>query len=314
MAMSLRLLKVDSAYEPKWIHWVSPENSESTSDREGMEKQQQWRDSDSDIVYFFLLAAAAAARKTGLTYKLYVDELDRVLSSLRPDWAGLYYESYEEDTRTDWNTNMLCLAVAHGMDVYIKEEFKRNRAKILERNQRPLLCYFLDRSILFDFPSLEILESLLSNGVDPNGQFQKSNSWTLVFKNGIGSYYPEVFVPVIQRLLEYGANPTHRVYLDSFDIHTQRIFPQTLVYTTAFHVTLVCLQHRDSEEQLEMIRLLLRHCKDFDAADSDGTTILAWADVLDKEDQDPGYALLGEMVRQEITAIRERQRVHALWK
>ena len=312
MAMSLRLLKVDQAYEPNWINWVSPENSESTSERERMEKQE---DHESDIVDYFLCAAAAAARKIGSSYKLYIDELDRVLSSRRSgDWASLYYRSYEVDTRTDWNTNLLCLAFAHGMDVYIEEEFKRNKAKILDRNQRPLLCYFLDKSILFDFPSLEILESLLSNGVDPNGQFQKSNSWTLVLKDGADFDYPEIIVPVIQRLLEYGANPTHRVYLDSFDIGTKRIFSQTLVYTTAFHVVLFYLQHWDSEEQLELIRLLSRHCKDFDAADSDGTTILAWADMLDKKDRDPGYALLGELVRKEITAIRQRQRVHALWK
>ena len=308
MAMSLRLLKVDLAYEPKWIKWVSLENRESTSDVERMEKE--W-DSDNgpetDIVYLFLFAAAAAARKSGSSYKLYIDELDRVLSSRRPDhWAGLYYRTYKSETRTNWKTNLLCLAVAHGMDIYIEEEFKRNSEKLLDRNQRPLMCYFLDYSIVNISNTPKILETLLSNGADPNEQFQETTPWTLAVRLmsivSIGASFP--WLP---RLLEHGANPTHRLYLDSFKMYDGNdTFPQTLVYTTTFHVILSKIRWWDATEPPLIIPHLLRHCKDLDAADSDGTTISAWADQTDTD--------LGQYVRGEIAAIRERQRVHALWR
>ena len=328
MAMSLRLLKVDLAYEPKWINWVSPENSESTSDEEREEKDTARLPEISDIVHCFLHAAAAAARKTGSPHKLYIDELDRVLSSRRrDDWAGLYYRYYELRTREDWNTNLLCLAVAHGMDLYIKEEFKRNREKILSRNQRPLMCYIFDFGIIdspstrtFDSsPAPKVLETLLGNGADPNEQFQETTPWAEIVT--YGDYFDLYLLLWLQRLLEHGANPIHRVYRSS--IQDNNVFPQTLVYTTTFHLILSSFHWWDIQEQLEMIRLLLRHCKDFDAADSDGTTISAWADVQDERRKGErrkreskgrvGNAILGETVRQEIAAIRQRQRVHALW-
>ena len=318
MAMSLRLLKVDPAYEPEWINWVSPENRESTSDVEKREKENAIDNGGSDIVFYFLFAAAAAARKIGSSFKIYIDETDRVLSSRRPDgWVGLYYRAYEDETRTDWNTNLLCLAVAHGMDVYIEEEFKRNKAKILDRNQRPLMCYLCDQSILYGKDNSEILETLLSNGADPNERFQETTPWMLTAR-GMTWTPPLVYSSMYQRLMEHGANPTQRVDLRSFDLRGEHkeTFPQTLVYTTTFHLILSSIYLWDIEEQLETIRLLLRYCKDFDAADSDGTNISEWADVEYERSKIYGYprhARLGEMVRQEIAAMRERQRVHALW-
>ena len=333
MAMSLRLLKVDLDYKPKWINWVSPENRESTSDLEIEEKHDCFSIRVSDIVCFFLIAAAAAARKTGLTYKLYIDELDRFLSCRRPDgWAGLYYRYYEQSTGEDWNTNLLCLAFAHRMDIYIEEEFKRNRERILDRNQRPLMCYVFDDSIFHGTPSPKMLKTLLNNnGADPNEQFQDFTPWTQavwrianLFEDHYvyGEDYDDSIL-IFQILLQHGANPTQRVYLNnsysdsSVSWPAERFSSQTLVYTTTFHVILSISHWWHTAKQLESIQLLLRYTKDFDAADSDGTTISAWADVVDernKEDRDPEDALLGVMVRQAITAIRERQRVHALWK
>ena len=314
MAMSLRLLKVDLAYEPEWFDWERMEV-------ERWEHDTSW---ESDIVYLFLFAAATAARNTGSTYKPYIDELDRVLSSLHPDWGDLYYESYELKTCTDWNTNMLCLAVAHGMDVYLEEMFKSKRAKILDRNRRPLMCYLFDDAHIFWSFSPKLLETLLNNGADPNEQFQEITPWTLAVRKQYdlqGIYGPQYidYILIFQTMLEHGANPTQRYYLISSKktVAEEEFFPKTLVYTTTFHVMLSNCYWWDTEEQLDTIRLLLRYCKDFDAADSDGTTISEWADVLDerhKEDRDPEDALLGEMVRREITARRQRQRVHALWK
>ena len=324
MAMSLRLLKVDLAYEPGWINWVSPENRESTSDVEKREKEDAVAYEAPDIVHYFLIAAAAAAWETGSSFKIYIDELDRVLSSRRPDgWAGLYYRSHESNTREDWNTDLLCLALAHGMDIYIEEEFKRIREKILDRNQRPLMCYLFDESIFPDVASPELLKPLLNNGADPNEQFQGFTPWTWAINqqyhlnNIYGERYGD-YIPIFQTLLEHGANPTQHVYLNSsVTWAAYDFFPQTLVYTTTFHVILSISYESHIAKHLELIQLLLRYCKDFDAADSDGTTISAWADLQDERNKNEGFpesGLLGDTVRQEIAAIRQRQRVHALWK
>ena len=341
MGMSLRLLKVDLAYEPKWINWVSPENCETNSDIERMEVDEEdeededevWEEEDeededdyeksfrsdesfrSEIVYFFLFAAAAAARNTGFSYRPYIDELDRVLSSLRPDWAGLYYRSYEENTRTDWNTDLHCLAVAHELGVYLEEEFKRERARIVDSNRRPLLCYLFDLSIMW-VPSPEFLQTLIKYGADPNEQFQEITPWTWAVKRDfeICEKYgaPDITcVEMFAILLEHGANPICRVYRRSMRDNT--VFPQTLVCTTTFHIILSAFLDRDPGGQVDMIELLLLYCEDFDAADSDGITISACADLQDGRPLRCGYTReerLGEMVRDEITAMRQRQRIH----
>ena len=326
MGMFLRLLKIDPFYEDAWINWVSPENRKSTSDAERREKDAASEIGNRDLVRCFLLASAAAARKSGFPYKLYINELDRVFSSRRPDgWAGLYYRCHVSGTREDWNTNVLCLAFAYRMDIYIEEEFKRNREGILGRDQRPLMCYIFDGTVIDSTatsnsdcsPAPKILETLLRNGADPNELFQEATPWTLALGNGTLFSCNIKDLHMIQRLLEHGANPTHHVYLDSTDMFDDNDnFPQTPVYTTTFHMILSYIRDVwwDIEDQLEIIRLLLRYCQDFDAENSDGTTISAWADVLDerhtKKNRTGG--MLGKLVREEIAAIK-RQQVHALW-
>ena len=208
------------------------------------------------------------------------------------------------------------------MGVYLEESFTKERAKILDSNRRPLLCYYLDQKIVW-LPSPEFLQTLINYGADLNEQFQEITPWTWAVKreydlcDKYGALYNDC-ESMFQKMLEHGANPDQRVYLDSSEYYYHRhTFPQTQVYTTTFHVILSIFYRHDTTYRLELLRLLLRYCKDFDAADSDGTTISAWAKVENerlKEARDPGDAVLGEMVIQEIAAMRERQRVHALWK
>lgn len=67
---------------------------------------------DADIVYLLVFAIAAAARSTGFSCRLYIEELDRVLSYMCHDWASKYYQSLVEDTRAERKTNLLSLAIA----------------------------------------------------------------------------------------------------------------------------------------------------------------------------------------------------------
>lgn len=225
------------------------------------------------------------AQNTGSSYRPYIDELDRVLSSLRPDWAGLYYQSYEENkTRMDWNTNLLCLAVAHEMGVCLGEVIINERAKILDSNRRPLLCYYFDQYIVW-LPSPLFLQTLIDYGADLNERFQEFTPWTWAVKrqydkcDRFGAEDSDS-VEMFRTMLEHGVNPVQRVYLDGFKYcyHRNSHLPQTLVYTTTFHLVFSFFR-QEPPYRLELVRFFLSYCKDFDAAGSDGTTILAWAQV-----------------------------------
>ena len=170
MAMALRLLKGDSDYRPKWTSWLSPEDNDETSVTESEEKHFS-TDDRADIVCFFFSAAEVAQKSDGFSCKPYIDELDRVLSHLRKNWAANYYRTLEEESHTDWNTDVLSLAVVHHIDLYLEEELKINGRSLLHRSQRPLLCYACDH-FGFDFSrGTEMVDLLLRNGAGPNEQF-----------------------------------------------------------------------------------------------------------------------------------------------
>lgn len=322
MAMSLRLLKADPDYMPNWIDWVSPENAESTSLDEREEKDHYIYDGgDADIVYFFFHAAAAASRSTGSSCQPYIDELDRILSHLHQNWAAMYYRSLIDETRSNWNTDVLSLAILHRIDLYVEEAFKANGRALFFRVQRPLLFYAFDFGGVYFNPNIGVVDLLLSYGADPNEyfessspwatdpseQFQSGTPWVLAVRNGLTEFCRDFLLLWIQRLLKYGADPTQRAMRESFDDWKNDLrvhVPETLQYTTTFHVLLSCLGFPDDQEQKDIITLFLDHCKDFDAVDSDGTTISSWADQIDKR--------LGSFVREEIAARTTRKRAHAL--
>ncbi len=318
MAMALRLLKGDSDYTPEWTSWLSPEDNDYTSETEAEEKRVS-TDDDSDIVDFFFLAAEAAQKSNGFSCKPYIDELDRVLSHLCPNWAGNYYRTLETESHTDWNTDVLSLAVVHHIYLYLEEELKINGRGLFHRSQRPLLCYACD-FFAFDFErGTETIDFLLSNGAGPNEQFysfsiyeqlELTTPWILAvrraFYDNCASYESfELFSPWIQRLLNYGADTTQRVSRAILEIgFALGRIPTTLQYTTTFHFILSHLPPIDGRKQQKIIELLLDHCKKFDATDSEGTTIPAWAEKMDKR--------VGKLVKEGIAKRIARKQVHAL--
>lgn len=323
IAMALRLLKGDSDYTPKWTSWLSPEDDEYTSETESREKLISIEEHADIVCCFFFFAAEAAQKSSGFSCRPYIDELDRVLSHLCPNWAANYYRTLEEESHSDWNTDVLSLAVVHNLDLYLKEEPKINGRDLFHRSQRPLLCYAFD---LFSFVykhGTGMIDFLLSNGAGPNEQFysflfftdeqlQLTTPWILAVRNAFHHdfLFDEsfmLFLPCIQRLLKYGADPTQRVSRAILEVGLALDeIPKTLLYTTTFHFILSHLPKIEARKQLEIIELLLDHCKDFDAADSDGTTISAWADMMGKR--------LGRLVRKGIAERMTRKQVHALWK
>ena len=150
----------------------------------------------------------------------------------------------------------------------------------------------------------ECFESSAPEATDPYEAFQSGTPWVLAVRCGLHPDRWNYLLPWFQRLLKHEADSAQSALRDSLDelcreddsVHV----PETLLYTTTLHVVLSTLGFPEDQEQKDIIRLCLDHCKDFDATDSDGTSISVWADKIDKR--------LGEFVREEITARTTRKR------
>lgn len=314
-AMALRLLKIDSDYKPIWVSWSSVESRQSTSQREREEKDSavlETHSGDTEIMCFFFDAIEAAAKSTGFSHTPYIDELDRVLSHLCQDWTSKYYRSQQHHVRAEWGTDVLSLAVAHGLTVYVKEQFRINGKSLLNKTKRPLLFYpFDDQNWAHDTEECEIIDVLLRNGADPNERYESIEDgiepitpWIYAVSVGKDRYVQGWLIDWSQKLFKYGADPTQRVFRGQFTLEKGVSEAATLVYTTTCHVVLSFLPSWDDEERLELIRLFLDYCTDFDAADSHGTTISVWANRMDRQ--------VGEHVRREMAARMARKRGFAL--
>lgn len=284
MAMNLRLVKVYPEYGEPWNRRING----------------------------FFGAMGAAEYSTGSSQIPYVEELDRVLSLSYPDWTNSHYgwrvDSMDE-LRPDWNTDLLSLAVSYDLALYVQQQIRKNGKDIIEKARgRPLLFYALNSPFFdtadFFVNTYHICELLLENGAGPMENFKSHTSWSFaVLVWGRYMAYPPYHPcqPHIEKLfrlmLEHGADPVQPVHRNIEDWWWSE-HPKKL-YSTVFHLALYSMEqwkffHRP------ILRLLVDHCNDFEATDSDGIGIQDWADSLNPE--------IGTFLGQEIAAKRTHKR------
>ena len=291
MAMALRLMKTDPHNRPAF-----PEMSLEQANRQ----VRAWK-----VVDVFFRRAGYAERLTGSAQTLFVDELVRVCRLLRQEWTSLWYDPFSKELQLNWHTDVLCLAVAYGLTLYVSQAIEKEGQKLLQRAGRPLLFY------AFDLPAhnpSEIVQILLENGADPNQTFGLSTPWGYALLN--------LLTPISEitiLMLSYGANPCQRVSRDRGNwwiYHTKPVH-----YTTAFHIALTHMEDLTEIEQKTVIRSLLDHCENYDVVDSDGVGIAEWVDtVLWFEYAPPDRPKdfwIGDFIRSEIEARTTRERQHS---
>ena len=213
-----------------------------------------------------------------------MEELNRVLSLIHPDWTTSYYKSLLLFKNSSLRADVISLAVYHGLAFYLQHQIGTNGKGIIQkaREARPLLFCSCDG---FDFIertdnglalSLVTSEILLNNGADPMESFEIYTPWSYLvvhLKPQFRSVAPNFF----RLTLERGADPTERVSINANDYEDWSEAIQKKQYTTTFHMLLEFLRHW-SDENETVVKLLVDRCNDLEATDSDGITIQNWAD------------------------------------
>ena len=287
MAVSLRLLKVYPHYNLNmgWEEvWVVKEG-----------------DRFRRIEHFFA-AMSSAERSTEISQTAYVEELDRVLSLIDPDWTASYYRSVSSENDSNWaNLNLddsnlgrdiLSLAVYHGLAFYLQHQIVTKGKSILQRaRRRPLLFYAIDG--LTQEISYDTFKVLLNNGADLMETFNGRTPWSYWVSNSVAGPAQSEILRIFELMLEHGADPTNW-YMASYmplTSYTHRYEPSSPHRlhkrhgSTVFHVLLFyCHDWRKSYRSA--VRSLVDHCNDLEATDSDGIGIQEWADSLNLESYD----------------------------
>ncbi|KAF6235136.1 hypothetical protein HO173_006765 [Letharia columbiana] len=291
MAMNLRLVK------------VYPEYVESHN----ISMEAQSRDEVRDLrVCGFFFAARAAQFSIGSSQIPYVEELDRVLSLSYPDWTNSHYGWRIHKARPDWNTDLLSLAVSYDLALYVHQQIRKNGKGIIEKaHGRPLLFYAFDALSLNRYnPGVNTFHScevLLENDADPMENFKSHTPWSfaiLVLGRYMASPPYQLHIgKLFTLMLEHGADPFQPVDHNIDDWWWFKHFKK--LYSTVFHVALYSMEQWKYIFR-PILRLLVDHCNDFEATDSDGIGIQDWADSLNPE--------IGTFLGQEIAAKRTHKR------
>lgn len=306
MAMSLRVLKIYP-----WSN-TSRRHNPCASSLNAHDMQKEWH---AQINAFFF-ASRRAEINTRSSQESYVEELDRVLSHSQPCWTHGYYEWLTGGNRLDWNPDLLSLAVFHNLAFYVQGQITTYGKHIIKRaHRRPLLFYACDKlyTVYIVKGVVETFEVLLNNGADPTETFQSETVWSAIMLEGITHPAPTArrrLEKALRLLLEHGADLTQYVLRPDEDSPFQHFINfrywwqrrPTKTYTTVFHLMLSFFKPV-TNPPTSLLKILIDHCNDFGASDSDGIGIQDWADGIDSE--------MGAFLRQEIAAknARERRRV-----
>ena len=296
MAMALRLLKTDPQEKPPFL--VA---SLERASRDGI---------GDNVVWTFFIRAKFAEHTTGSAQTLFVDELDRVCSLLRQEWASLYPIVWRNELQLDWHTDVLCLAVFHGLRLCVSQAIEKEGQKLFQRTGRPLLYYAFDDGWMED--SGEVVQVLLENGADPNQSFGQSTPWTFSILSF--SPYPKggtMKNKTLSLMLSSGANPCQRVsrYNGWDSSGWWRVYKRPEHYTTAFHIALTAVGWLTEVEKMTSIKSMLDHCEDYNIVDSDGVGIAEWADTEHYYGRRnvPIDSWIGNFIRAEIAARTTRK-------
>ena len=118
--------------------------------------------------------ANRAEKVNGSAQIAYFDELSRVCSLVDQERPNLFYEAiWAQFAGVEHNTDMLCLAVFFGMNLYVTYMLEKEGKKSIHRIGRPLLVYAFDRP----FDGLPAARVLLESGADPNEVCEGKTPW-----------------------------------------------------------------------------------------------------------------------------------------
>lgn len=282
---------------------------------------------DSDDVYDdyrnwglkgFFAAVSSVEWSTGIPQTAYVEELDRVFCLMDSDWTTRYYNQEAIEEEPSLGTDILSLVVFHGLAIYLQHQIVTKGKGIIQTARgRPLLFYAIDaltQGMHYDRRQYQLntFEVLLNNGADPMETFNGHTPWSywvchITDWDGVVRLAQSDLYRILELMLEHGADPTNRLEISgSFTYRNQPFWSSVRKgkgYSTTFHYLLWYLRGRpDANEAI--IKLLVDHCNDFGATDSDVIGIQEWADSLNLE--------MGDFLRQEIAAKnqRKRRRIH----
>jgi hypothetical protein len=153
-----------------------------------------------------------------------IDELDRLFSIRFNDkgyighWSNSDLTWFDgqtiDDLRLSWRTDCLSLAVEQDLDWYL--DAKLARLAPLARSKRPglpLLAYMFSRDLWAwhdpKKPSVQLTESILRHGADPNEEYEGSTIWRymLNYVHAVCPDFDREWLRVFQVMLEHGADP-----------------------------------------------------------------------------------------------------------
>ena len=284
------------------------------------EPREPWRKDANghSLIEYFFAAMSSAEQRTATSQSAYMEELDRVLSLINPNWTKSYYGSLPFNT-SGLGSDTLSLAVYHGLTFYLQHQIGTHGKDIIKKRRGPPLLFCavdgLNALKMGDEnnPLFTTYEILLSNGADPMENFEIITPWSYLLNRLPGLVYYDTHSSIItsikssvkpfRLMLEHGADPTQRVSKNILN-HEMMFAPwpvevQAKQHTTTFHMLLISLKNW-SDAKDAFIKLLIDHSNDLEATDSDGIRIQEWADYLNRD--------MGALVRQEIAAKKQRLR------
>lgn len=271
-------------------------------------------DEDDDLPgHRFLVAVRAAERSTGSSQTLYIEEFDRMRSSIveldrlrslsHPEWTQSDHDrpralmpEYEDLMAPPpapcsyWTEDLFALTVRYDLSIYVHQQIESSGYEIIRKAcKRPLLCNVLAR-LVYNSSAPKTCEILLKSGSDPNEPFGTGTVWSFITMACTESFMfaavLEDYEKILKLMLGYGADPKQRVrfeahshWLEQWPMKTR--FKKKL-HSTTFHVILSYLRPwRESFGSI--VKLLVENCDHLEAVDSDGVGVEEWADEVNPE-------------------------------
>jgi hypothetical protein len=198
--------------------------------------EETWR-IVSDAVYY----ARSAELSTGLASPALLDGLNRAMvtryqlfwKQMKPDattstadnsfsnWCDQspYYTQSRQDE--PWHDNFLTFAIYRGLTLYVINKISSLGRKGIEKPGRPLLDSAClpgkGRTTKPLNPNLDVIETLLKCGADPNQNWgQRSSIWDSAMQL-YQIHDPGIWLQVLRLLVEYGVDPNSYVDIEGQD-------------------------------------------------------------------------------------------------
>jgi len=223
------------------------------------------------IVEFFEYARAAE-EFTESSQAIYVDEMDYYLSDFYYHTA-LRISGTRADLRT-WNTDILCIAIHHGLSIYVFERLCADNIDISKkRSGRPLLQYAFDNPILGSPRWLDMITDLLRRGVDVNETFQGQTAWlqaVCMVDRSTWQRDADCWITACELMLEHGADVHSKISQSSDPLRN----PETALISFLQVISNVKPSSSQRKRLANLVKIFLRLGADLNVTNEKGITAL----------------------------------------